>query len=94
MKQLAAKKDTKTKLKMYNQSTITPLGIDDKEKWCNIFVLVPKSNGKVRLCSDLARLNQALIRPVHRESTLGDIFPKLNNKKLLSYRCEFFGAQP
>ena len=48
------------------------------------FVLVLKLNGKVRLCLDPARLNQALIRPVHRGTTLKNIFPKLNNEQYLS----------
>ena len=56
---------------------ITPLGVDEWMKWCNSFVLVPKANGKVRLCLDLARLNQALIRPIRRGPTLNDILPKL-----------------
>ena len=56
-----------------------PLGIDKTREWCNSFVLVPKGNGKVRLCLDPARLNQALIRPVHKSPTLNDILPKLNN---------------
>ena len=33
---------------------ITPLGVDDMAEWCNTFVLVPKANGKVRLCLDPA----------------------------------------
>ena len=53
-------------------------------EWCNNFVLVPNSNGKVRLCLDPARLNQALIRPVHREPTLNNILLKLNNAQYLS----------
>ena len=57
---------------------IMPLGIDETLEWCNSFGLVPKANGKVRLCLDLARLNQALIRPVHWGPTLSDILPKLN----------------
>ena len=47
---------------------------------------MPKGNGKVRLCLDLACLNQALIRPIHRGATLNDILPKLNNAKYLSLR--------
>ena len=38
---------------------ITPLGVDKTSEWCNSFVLVPKANGKVRLCLDPAWLNQA-----------------------------------
>ena len=63
---------------------ITPLGIDETLEWCNSFVLVPKANGKVRLCLDPARLNQALIRPVHWGPTLNDILPKLNNVQYMS----------
>ena len=33
---------------------ITPLGVDEMVEWCNSFVLVPKANGKVRLCLDPA----------------------------------------
>ena len=68
---------------------ITPLGVDETVEWCNSFVLVPKANGKVRLCLDLARLNQALIRPIHRCPTLKDILPSINNVKyMFYYRCE------
>ena len=47
-------------------------------------MLVPKANGKVRLCLDPVRLNQALIRPMHRGPTLNDILPKLNNVQYMS----------
>ena len=63
---------------------ITPLGVDELVEWCNSFVLVPKTNGKDRLCLNLARLNQALIRPIHRGPTLNDILPRLNNVKYMS----------
>ena len=62
---------------------ITPLGVDESVEWCNSFVLVPKANGKVRLCLDLARLNQVLIRPIHMGPTLNDILPKLYNVKYM-----------
>ena len=48
------------------------------------FVLVPKVNGKVRLCLALVRLNQELIRPIHRGPTLINILPKLNNVQYMS----------
>ena len=63
---------------------ITPLGVGEMAEWCNSFVLVPKANGKVRLCLDPAQLNQALIRPIHRGPTLNDILPRLNNVKYMS----------
>ena len=63
---------------------ITLLGIDKTMEWCNSFVLVPKANGRVRLCLNPARLNQALIRPLHRGPTLNNILPKLNNVQYMS----------
>ena len=59
------------------QQNIIALSMDEMSEWCYSCVLVPKPNGKVRLCFDLVRLNQALIRPVHRGPATNDIFPKL-----------------
>ena len=70
--------------KLQKQDIIAPLGVNETSEWCNSFVLVPKANGKVRLCLDPTCLNQALIRPIHRGPTLNDIFPMLNNVKYLS----------
>ena len=73
------------KRKNLQQQDITAqLSIDETTEWCNIFVLVPKLNGKVRPCLDSARLNHALIRLVHRGLTLNGIFPKLNNVQYLT----------
>ena len=66
------------------QDIIEPLGVDETAEWCKSFVLVPKANGGVRFCLDPAWLNQALMRLVHRTTTLNDILPKLNNTKYLS----------
>ena len=70
--------------RLQEQATTAPLGVDETLEWCNSFVLVPKFNVKVRLCLDLACLNQALIRPIHRGPTLNDILLKLNNAKYIS----------
>ena len=58
------------------QDIITPLGVDEMVELCHGFVLVPKPNVKVRLYLDPARLNQVLIRLIHRGPILNDIFPK------------------
>ena len=63
---------------------ITPLDVNETVEWCNSFVLVPKANGKDRLCLDLARLNQVLIRPIHRGPMLNDILQKINNVQYVS----------
>ena len=62
---------------LQRQDIIAPLGVDETVECCNSFILVPKANGKVRFCLDTARLNQVLIRPVHRGPTLTDNFPKI-----------------
>ena len=61
-----------------------PLGVNEMAEWCNSFVLVPKTNGKVRLCLDLERLNQALVRPIYRGPIFNDILPRINNIKYMS----------
>ena len=67
---------------LQQQDIIAPLGMDETAESCNSFVLVLKPNGKVILCLDPVRQNQA--RPVHRGLTLNDSFPKLSNVKFLS----------
>ena len=42
-------------------------------------LLVPIPSGKVQLCLDLARLSEALIKPIHRDPTVNDIFQKLTH---------------
>ena len=53
------------------------LGVDEMAEWYNSFVLVPKPSGKVQLCLDLARLNQALISSVCRVPTDNNILLRL-----------------
>ena len=69
---------------LQKRDIITPLGVDEIVELCNSFVLEPKANSKVRLCLDLAQLNQALIRLIHRGPMLKDILAWLNNVK---YMC-------
>ena len=77
-------KPLKKKLEwLQKQDIIIQLGADETAEWNKNFVLVPKPNGKFRLCLDPARLNQALIQPVHRCPTLNDIIPQVTNVKYL-----------
>ena len=69
--------------RLQKQYIIAPLRDDETSEWCNSFVLVSKANGKLRLSLDLAYLNQALIRPIHRGLTLTDILLKLNSANYL-----------
>ena len=59
--------------RLQKQQIIMLLGVDEMLEWCSSSILVPKVNGKVQLCLNLARLNKALIRPVHRGPTLNHI---------------------
>ena len=46
-------------------------------------MLVPKANGKVKLCLDLAQLNKVLIRPIQRGLSLREILFRLVGTKYL-----------
>ena len=48
-------------------------------EWYSNFV--PEANGNVLLFLDPARLNTALVRPLHRGSTLNDVLPRLAGVK-------------
>ena len=63
---------------LQQQDIVTSLGIDETAEWCNSFILVPKLKGKVRLCLDPARLNQALLRLVHTGILLYNILLPIN----------------
>ena len=58
-----------------------PLDMDKISELYSSLILVPKVDGKVRLYLDLARLNKAVIRSVHRGLTLNDILPRLADVK-------------
>ena len=64
---------------------IAPLGIDEATKMCNSFVLVLKPNGKMWLCLNPVRINQAFIQPVHRGLTVKELLPKLAHEKYLTH---------
>ena len=65
--------------RLQQQQIIVTLGIDEMLKWGSSFVLMPKLNWKVWPCLDPSRLNQVLIRPVHRGLTINDILHKLTH---------------
>ena len=50
-----------------------PLGVDEVSDWCNSLQLVPKPKGKAKLYLNPAKLNQAVIRPMHGGPTTIDI---------------------
>ena len=51
--------------------------VDEPTEWCSPIVVVPKADGRVRICVDLTKLNQAVRREVYQmptvEETLGSL---------------------
>ena len=51
--------------------------IHEPTKWCSPLVVIPKANGRVRICVDLTRLNESFRREVYQiptvEETLGSL---------------------
>ena len=64
---------------LQERQIIVPLRVYETLEWCNSLISIPKSNGTICLCLDLATLNEALIKTVHRKPTFIDIFPGQRN---------------
>lgn len=59
--------------------------VNGPTSWINPIVVVPKANGKIRLCIDMRRANEAIIRERHQIPKLDEILPELNDAK---YFCK------
>ena len=53
---------------MEREGVISPLG-DEPSQWCHPLVLVPKSNGGIRICVDLVKLNKHVDRAFYPMKT-------------------------
>jgi transposase InsO family protein len=58
--------------------------VTEPAKWVSPLLVVPKANGRVRLCMDPKHLNRALRRVPYTMPTLPDILPKLQKVKVMS----------
>ena len=65
---------------MLKQGVISP--VTSPTTWCSGLVVVPKSNGKHRICVDLTNLNKSVLREIHPMSSvdesLGEAWKKYN----------------
>ena len=52
--------------------------------WCSCMVVVPKPNGKVRICVDLTQLNKAVRREVHPMKSVDENLAMLGNASVFS----------
>ena len=52
--------------------------------WCSGMVVVPKANGRVRICVDLTHLNKAVKREIHLMSSVDESLAKLGKASVFS----------
>ena len=58
--------------------------VTEPTEWCSPMVPVLKKSGKVRICVDLKKLNQVVMREKYVLPTLDEILPKLSGSKVFS----------
>ena len=58
--------------------------VDAPTEWCSPIVIVPKSNGKVRICGDFIQLNKAILHENHPMPTTEQTLQKLAGAKVIS----------
>ena len=58
--------------------------VDASTEWCSPTVVVPKPNGKVRICRDFIQLNKAVLRENHPMPTTEQTLGKLAGAKVIS----------
>ena len=58
--------------------------VQEPTDWCAPIVIVPKANGKVRLCVDLTKLNLSVKREIHPLPSVENTLGKLGNSKVFS----------
>ena len=74
-----AQRDTVKKMldDMMQQGIIAP--VTGPTEWCHPLVVAPKSNGKLRLCVDLTKLNRHVKRPYYPLTTPKDAVSNVRN---------------
>ena len=58
--------------------------VDAPTEWCSHIVVVPKHNGKVRICGNFIQLNKAVLRKNHPMPTTEQTLGKLTGAKVIS----------
>ena len=58
--------------------------VDGPSPWVSPVVVTPKPNGDIRLCVDMRRANEAIIRERHPIPTIDEVLEQLNGSTVLS----------
>ena len=58
--------------------------VEQPTKWCSPIVVVPKSNGRVRICGDFVQLNRAVQREVYQMPSTEETLAKLAGAKIVT----------
>ncbi|KAL8565639.1 hypothetical protein ACOMHN_063470 [Nucella lapillus] len=67
---------------MVKREIISP--VTEPTSWCSGIVVVPKPNGSVRICVDLAQLNKAVKREVHPMHSVDESLAQIAGSKIFS----------
>ncbi|XP_033639876.1 uncharacterized protein K02A2.6-like [Asterias rubens] len=67
---------------MLKQGVISP--VTSPTTWCSGLVVIPKSNGKHRICVDLTNLNKSVLREIHPMSSVDESLAKLGRSTIFS----------
>ena len=78
---LSAKIDQKLE-ELVNHDIIEP--VEGPTPWVSPVVIVPKPSGDIRLCIDMRRVNQAIVRKRHPIPTVDDVLYQLNGSTAFS----------
>ena len=58
--------------------------VDIPNDWCAGMVVVPKSDGRIRICVDLAKLNEIVLRETYRLPKIENLLAQINESKFFS----------
>ena len=65
---------------MVHRGVISP--VHQPTEWCSGMVVVPKSDGRVRICVDLTNLNKAVLREVHPMKSVDESLASLSSSRV------------
>ena len=58
--------------------------VDEPTLWCAGMVVVPKKEGAIRICVDMKKLNESILREVHPLPDVNETLAQLSGAKVFS----------